>query len=146
MATYSSLVSPFLSQTAWLQLNSDVESPSGITSISAGDSIRVTVAVLSTTSANVTIENLTNNETAKKTLTSGTLPLCRQYGAWLVYDTAGRLFDFGTLTYTNALVSSNGTYHAPYGGNVYLVDMVENGQTVATTSISSENITIKYNS
>ena len=141
---YLSLVSPFFSQTAYFN-NSGVTDLSDIT-VSAGDSIRVTIALLTTTSANVTIENLTNNKKVNEALTSGPVPFCSQYGLWFVDDATGPLFDFGTLTYTSALASSNGTHYAPYGSDVSLVDMVQDGQTVATTSISSENIIITYGS
>ena len=146
MATYSSLVSPLLSRTAWYS-DSNRNNFSNIT-ISAGDAISVAVAV-STTSGNVTVENFTNGQVLNKTLTSESLPLCGRYADWVVQEmeVEGPLLNFGTLNYTNARAFGNGKSYTPYyGSNVSLVNMVRNGQTLANASTSrcSQSLEIQY--
>ena len=143
MATHSWLVSPFLSRTAVYDLNfNQVNVPDF--AISAGDGIRVTVAV-SSTSGNVTIENLTKQHTANMILTSNST-LCGQQGVWFLedMDVDNPLIDFGSLTYTNVLAFGNETYYTLDDSGLLLYDMVWNGQTVATASTDGSSVTIKY--
>ena len=124
-------------------LNSNQANLSEIT-ISAGDDISVTVTV-SSTSGNVTIENLTKQRTANMGLTF-TSPFYGQQGVWYLedLDISNPLIDFGTLTYTNALAFGNGTFYTLYDSSPSLYDMVWSDQTVATASTNGSSVTIQY--
>ena len=140
--TYSPLVSPFLSRTAWYEW---YPAPAGYflgITISAGDVITLTVTTSSATSGNVTIENVTGGEVVSKGLTSNA-PLCGQNAEWIVEDyiqgTSLVLFaDFGSVTFTNAQA---GTY-TPSGAT--LIDIEQNNTVLTSTSTSGSSVTIKH--
>ena len=107
--------------------------------------MKLTVAATSTTSGTATIENLTNNQTVSKSLTS-TSPLCQQNAEWIIEDyMAGSgqasFADFGTVTFTDAEANGTGTY-TPSGAMI--VDMKQNGQVLTSVSTSGSSVTIEY--
>ncbi|KAG8221736.1 peptidase A4 family-domain-containing protein, partial [Butyriboletus roseoflavus] len=142
-------ISPFPSQTAWiqwwphvfLQLFPDSDS----LNISAGDTLNINVTASSPTSGTVTIQNLSNGQVASKDLISST-PLCEQDVQWSVADYGWEsgipLADFGTLTYTNAHATGENIWFSPFGGNI--TDMRQNGTVLTNTTTGETSVTIKY--
>jgi hypothetical protein len=148
-STHSPLVSPFLSPTAWYEW---FPAPSydftGIT-LSGGDVVTLTVTASSSTSGTVKIENLTNGQTASESLTSDT-PLCGQDAEWIVEDFTTNtssgpsqvpFADFGTVAFTNVVAAGIGIY-TPSGATIF--DIVQNNQTLTSTTTSDSSVTIKY--
>jgi hypothetical protein len=146
LATHSSLVSLFLTRTAWYEWYSDVAYYfSGIT-ISAGDVISLAVIASSATSGEAIIDNLTNGDTVKQFLTSNT-PLCGQNTEWIVedYEVNGDFVpfaNFGTVTFTDAVAESSGNFYYPSQGS--LNDIEQNNQVLTSSSASGSSVTIMY--
>jgi hypothetical protein len=148
LTTHSSLVSLFLSRTAWYEwFPEPAYTFSGIT-ISAGDVISLTVMVLSATSGEVRIENVSNGDTVTQLLTSGT-PLCGQAAQWIVEDYVLNgdwvpFANFGTVAFTDTVAAGSeapGFYSASQG---ILIDIEQNGQVLTSTTASGFDVTVTY--
>ncbi|KAJ7611782.1 peptidase G1 [Roridomyces roridus] len=120
---------------------------SGI-SISAGDTIKLTATVATTTSGTVTIENVSTGVTVSKSLTSSA-KLCLENAEWIVEDfeegnSLVPFANFGTVTFTNAVATTqSGTTVSPSSGAV-LID-IEQGSTVLTSvSTGTNTVTVAY--
>jgi hypothetical protein len=144
--THSSLVSPFLSRTAWYEWYPDYAHIfTGIT-ISAGDLISLTVIASSTTSGEAWIVNLTNGDSVKQLLTSNA-PLCGQNAEWIVEDYTvstglAPFANFGTVAFTDAMAGSSEDFYYPYQGKFCAIE--QNKKVLTSTSASGSSITIKY--
>ncbi|KAK3179301.1 hypothetical protein K4F52_009204 [Lecanicillium sp. MT-2017a] len=85
--------------------------------VSAGDELRMSVKITSTTSGTTTLENLTTDKTATHEYT-GQHELCQTNAEWIIenYGSPGsrpELLDFGDITiYDNSATSSSGTSDA----------------------------------
>ena len=119
---------------------------SGIT-ISAGDTIKLTVTTSSTTSGKAVIENLTTGTTVSKSLTSS-YALCEENAEWIVedFESDGSLVplcDFGAVTFTDAYATTkSGTRVSPNGAT--LVDLEQNNKVLTSVAEHSSGVTIKY--
>ena len=108
--------------------------------------MKLTVTATSTTSGVATIEDLTNNQTVSKSLTS-TSPLCQQNAEWIIEDystISGEdvpFADFGTVTFTDAEATGTRIY-TPSGATINNIE--QNGQVLTSVSISGSSVTIKY--
>jgi hypothetical protein len=150
LTTHSSLVSLFLPRTAWYEwVPEPAYSLSGIT-ISAGDVISLSVMVLSATSGEVRIENVSNGDTVTQLLTSNT-PLCgpSQTAEWIVEDYTVNgdrvpFANFGTVAFTDTVAAGSeapGFYSASQG---ILIDIEQNGQVLTSTTASGFDVTVTY--
>jgi len=116
-------------------------------SISAGDTIKLTVTASSTTSGTAVIENVSTGKTVKKSLSSS-YALCEENAEWIVEDyTEGSglvpLCDFGTVGFTNAYATTkSGSKVSPNGATV--IDMQQNGKVLTSVTKSSSGVAIKY--
>lgn len=119
----------------------------GIT-INTGDNVRVTVDASSLTSGTATIENLTTGQTVQHTFTGQTSgSLCETNAEWIVEDfQSGHKMvpfaDFGTVTFTNAYATDNGSQVGPPGSQI--LDIEQNGQVLTSVSTGASDVTVKY--
>jgi hypothetical protein len=145
---HSSLVSQFLSRTAWYQwsagpTDTNLYSFSGIT-ISAGDVIRLTVTAFTTTSGEAMIEILTNGNMVSESLTSSA-SLCLESAEWLVEVYMDLpLANFGTVSFIDAVAGGTAGTYTLSGSNATLLDIEQNNQVLTSTSASGPSLTIKY--
>lgn len=129
---------------------------SGIT-IKGGDSIRMTVITSSTTNGGAYIDNLTTGKSVAQPLSvSASQALCEQNAEWIVEDfqtctasgTCSQVpfANFGSVTFTNALVAQGAALIAPgtasglqtinmYQNSAVLTNCAVNGGTVACTYV-----------
>ncbi|KAJ7572450.1 aspergillopepsin [Mycena floridula] len=117
----------------------------GIT-VSAGNSIRLTVTASSLRAGTAKIENLTTGVTVSRAITS-TSSLCESNAEWIVEDFEENgsmvpLANFGTVTFTNA-VATTGTGASVTPAGAVVINMVQ-GSTVATASVSSSGVTVRH--
>lgn len=123
---------------------------SGIT-ISAGDSIQMTVVATSKTGGTATIENLTTGTTVKETfsgVTDGSL--CEYDAEWIVEDFEEcdpscelvPFADFGTVTFTDATALINGVTTTP--ADATIIDIEQSGKVLTSCSASSTEVTCTY--
>lgn len=121
----------------------------GIT-ISAGDSILMTVVATSTTSGTATIENLTTGKTVTETFTDVTDgSLCEYDAEWIVedFEECGNtcefvpFADFGTITFTDATAVVNGETVTP--ADATILD-IEQSKVLTSCSASSSTVTCTY--
>ncbi|KAJ7184594.1 aspergillopepsin [Mycena filopes] len=118
----------------------------GIT-ISAGNTIKLTVTASSATAGTATIQNVSTGVTVTKALTS-TARLCFQNAEWIVEDfeegnSLVPFANFGTVTFTgaSATLQSGGTV-GPSGS--VLIDIEQNNQVLTSVSSSSSGVTVTY--
>jgi len=118
---------------------------SGI-SISAGNTIKVTVTASSTTSGTAVIENVSTGQTVSKSITSSSA-LCEENAEWIVedYEENGSLVplaNFGTVTFTSASASTTSGSVGPSGAT--LIDIEQNNNVLTSASTSSGSVTVEY--
>ncbi|KAM3084328.1 hypothetical protein ACMFMF_001685 [Clarireedia jacksonii] len=103
---------------------------SGIT-ISAGDSIKVTVTATSKTAGTATVQNLTKGKTVTHTFNGGVDGnLCEYNAEWIVedFEEGGGLVsfaNFGTVTFTGASATKSGSTVNANGATI--IDLQQNG-------------------
>lgn len=120
---------------------------SGI-SISAGDTIRVTVDATSKAAGTATVENVTKGKTVTHTFTGGVDGnLCEYNAEWIVedFESNGSLVpfaNFGTVTFTGAQATDGGSTVGPSGAT--LIDIQQSGKVLTSVSTSSSSVTVKY--
>ncbi|EIW78784.1 hypothetical protein CONPUDRAFT_166706 [Coniophora puteana RWD-64-598 SS2] len=115
-------------------------------SINSGDVITVTVTATSTTAGTAVIENTTNGQSVTQQLTSSSA-LCEQDAEWIVEDFSvnGGLVafaNFGSVTFTGATATTGSGTVTPNGATIY--DIQQNGQTLTTTTINGNDVTVAY--
>ncbi|KAJ7084878.1 aspergillopepsin [Mycena belliarum] len=118
----------------------------GIT-ISAGNTIKLTVTASSATAGTAVIENVSTGKTVTKSLTSSAR-LCMENAEWIVEDfeegnSLVPFANFGTVVFSNAqATTSSGSVVGPSGS--VLID-IEQGSTVLTSvSTGSSSVTVSY--
>ena len=117
-------------------------------SMSAGDTIRVTVDAYSQVSGTATVENLSNGESRTHTFNGNVQgDLCDYNAEWIVEDfsSGGSLVpfaDFGTVTFTGAEATDNGRTVGPSGAAI--LDIRQNGQVLTSASASGNSVTVRY--
>ncbi|PSR79996.1 peptidase A4 family-domain-containing protein [Coniella lustricola] len=123
---------------------------SGIT-ISAGDSIKMTVTATSKTSGSATIENETTGVTVTETFTDVTDgSLCEYNAEWIVedFEECGStcelvpFADFGTVTFTSASATKSGTTVTP--ADATIIDIEQSNKVITSCSASSSEVTCTY--
>ncbi|KAI0824360.1 acid proteinase [Trametes gibbosa] len=118
---------------------------SGI-SLSAGNSITVTVTATSRTGGTATIVNHSTGQQVSHSF-SGQPALCQENAEWIVedFEEGGGLVplaNFGTVTFTGASVGTSSGTLSPSGATI--IDMRQNGQQLTTVSTSGSSVTVSY--
>ncbi|APA13528.1 hypothetical protein SS1G_07836 [Sclerotinia sclerotiorum 1980 UF-70] len=119
---------------------------SGI-SISAGDSIKVTVTASSKTTGTATVDNLTKGKSVTHTFSGGVDgDLCEYNAEWIVEDfeegsSLVQFANFGTVTFTGASATQNGESVGVTGAQI--IDLQQNS-VLTSVSTSSNSVTVKY--
>ncbi|KAF3767008.1 acid proteinase [Cryphonectria parasitica EP155] len=119
---------------------------SGI-SISAGDTIKVTVTATTTTSGTAVVENVTKGTTVTHTFTGQSAALQELNAEWIVedFEEGDELVpfaNFGTVTFTGAeATTSSGTVTA---ADATLIDIEQNGEVLTSVTVSGSTVTVKY--
>jgi len=115
--------------------------------ISAGNTIKLTATVSTTTSGTVTIENVSTGVTVSKALTSSA-KLCQENAEWIVEDfeegsSLVPFANFGTVTFTDAEATTvSGSTVGPSGA--VIIDLEQNSQVLTSVSTSSSSVTVSY--
>ncbi|KAF8313007.1 hypothetical protein DL93DRAFT_2036848, partial [Clavulina sp. PMI_390] len=120
---------------------------SGIT-FSAGDTVKLTIAVSSTKAGTASISNLTTGKTVSKSITS-TAALCEQDAEWIVEDFSSGsslvpFANFGTITWTDmcAVTATNSCVQPTT--NSTIVDIEQGGKVYTSVSVTSTGATVSY--
>ena len=125
---------------------------SGIT-ISAGDSIKMTVTATSETAGSAVIENLTTGTTVTHTFSGESDgSLCEYNAEWIVEDfsecTSSNncelvpFADFGTVTFTDASAVKSGSTVGVSGATI--IDIEQDSEILTSCSASSSTVTCTY--
>jgi hypothetical protein len=117
----------------------------GIT-ISAGNTVKMTVTATSKTAGTATITNVSTGKTVSHTF-SGQPSLCEQNAEWIVEDFESNngmvpFANFGTVTWSSATAVHSGTTVGPSGAQI--LDIEQNGQVLTSCSDSSTSVTCSY--
>ncbi|ROW12203.1 hypothetical protein VMCG_00341 [Cytospora schulzeri] len=117
-------------------------------SVSAGDSIKMTVTATSKTSGSAVIENQTTGKSVTKSF-SGNVDgdLCLENAEWIVedFESGGSLIsfaDFGTVTFTDATGKAGSKSLNPSSADI--LDIEQDGEVLTSCSASSDKVTCKY--
>ncbi|KAF8342490.1 peptidase A4 family-domain-containing protein [Amanita rubescens] len=116
--------------------------------INSGDQVRLTVMATSTTTGNVFIENMSNNQTVQQELSS-TFPLCQESAEWIVEDFGSDeslvpFNNFGTVIFKGALaVTAGGEILTPDGAIISLIE--QNDVVITSVDEGLTGVTISYN-
>ena len=118
---------------------------SGI-SLSAGNSITVTVTATSLTGGTATIVNHSTGQTVSHTF-SGQPSLCQETAEWIVedFESGGSLVplaNWGTVTFTGVSATTGSGTVTPAGATI--IDMEQNGKVLTSVSASSSSVTVTY--
>ncbi|KAJ6630335.1 aspergillopepsin [Mycena sp. CBHHK59/15] len=116
-------------------------------SVSAGNTITLTVTASSATAGTAVITNVSTGQTVSKALTS-TARLCMENAEWIVEDfeegsSLVPFANFGTVTFTNAkATTSSGSTTGPSGS--VLIDIEQSGKLLTSVSSSSTSVTVSH--
>lgn len=133
---------------AWYEWLPDISHDFTGISFSPGDVVTIEVVAHSRTSGLAVIENHTKNQSVQKELTS-THALCQSDAEWIVEDFTvipGGLVpfaNFGTVAFTGLAQKNGGGFVNP-SANPQIWTMVQNGQTLARTSVSGQVVTVSH--
>jgi len=116
-------------------------------SISAGNTIKLTVTASSATAGTAVIENVSTGVTVSKALTS-TARLCQENAEWIVEDfeegsSLVPFANFGTVTFTGAQATTvSGSVVGPSGS--VLIDIEQNSKVLTSVSSGTSTVTVTY--
>ncbi|KAJ5690887.1 hypothetical protein N7462_005279 [Penicillium macrosclerotiorum] len=120
---------------------------SGIT-ISAGNTIKVTVDATSDTAGTATVENVSTGKSVTHTF-SGNVQgdLCEYNAEWIVEDFESDdslvpFANFGTVTFTGAEATENGSTVGPSSATI--IDIEQDGEVLTSTSVTDDTVTVEY--
>ncbi|KAF5383155.1 hypothetical protein D9615_004962 [Tricholomella constricta] len=135
-----------VSYDAWYEFFPDFAHDFTGISISAGDTVQLTVTASSLTSGTAVIHNLSTGQTVSKAISS-TAHLCQANAEWIVedFESGGSLVplaDFGTVTFSNAHATTSSGTVGPAGA--VIINMEQNGQVLTSASTSSSGVTVQY--
>lgn len=117
-----------------------------IGTISAGDSISVSISAASTTQGTVVLENNTTGKKFSKTVTSSDA-LCLGAVEWIMEDVTfdddkTGLANFGTCTFTNAAFTSSKTESLSSATIYDIVD--DKSETLTSSKVTSNSVVVSY--
>ena len=136
-----------VSYDAWYEWYPDYAYDFSGISISAGDTIYVSVQSSSSTSGTAYIENLSNGQSVSQDLTSSSA-LGGQNAEWIVedFEENGGLVtfaDFGTVTFTDAVAGdSSGGSNGPDGATI--IDIEQNSVLTSVSVLSNSEVVVSY--
>ncbi|KAI1341258.1 peptidase A4 family-domain-containing protein [Xylariaceae sp. FL0016] len=113
-------------------------------SVSAGDTITMTVTATSKKAGTAVLENETTGKSVTHTFSGETDALCEYNAEWIVedYESGGSLVafaDFGTVTFTGAEANGDiGTSGAT------IIDIEQNNEVLTSCSASGTTVTCEY--
>ncbi|KUI62048.1 Aspergillopepsin-2 [Cytospora mali] len=119
---------------------------SGI-SISAGDTITVTVTATSKTAGTAVVKNVSKGTSVTHTFSSESNALEELNAEWIVEDFSEGdslvpFADFGTVTFTGATATDSSGSVGPSGAT--LIDIKQDGEVLTSSSTTSTSVTVKY--
>ncbi|KAG8862098.1 hypothetical protein FRB96_002128 [Tulasnella sp. 330] len=135
-----------VSYDAWYEWFPDsTDDFTGIT-FKAGDTVKLTVTAMATTSGTAVIENLTNGKTVTKTITSNNA-LCGQDAEWIVedYEENGGLVpfaNFDAIEFSGAMATNQTGSVGP--GSATVIDINQNNIVLTSTTTNTSSINITY--
>ncbi|KAI0824354.1 aspergillopepsin [Trametes gibbosa] len=121
---------------------------SGI-SLSAGNSITVTVTATSRTGGTATIVNHSTGQQVSHSF-SGQPALCQKNAEWIVEDLAERslglapLASLGSFTFTNASAATGNGPDTFTPSDAIIIDLKRDGRVLSDVSTSNSSVTITY--
>jgi hypothetical protein len=133
---------------AWYEWYPDYAYDFSDITISAGDSIRVTVDATTLTAGTASVENLTTGKTVTHTFTGGVDgDLCEYNAEWIVedFESNGQLVpfaDFGTVTFTSAEATDDGKTVGPSGATI--IDIKQGNSVLTDVSVTDDSVTVSY--
>ncbi|KAG8989181.1 hypothetical protein FRB94_010923 [Tulasnella sp. JGI-2019a] len=141
------VINGVVSYDAWYEWYPDLSYDFEDISISAGDSVTITVTATSTTAGTAEIINQTTGQTVSKSLTSS-YPLCEQNAEWIVEDYVENtslvpFANFGAVTFTGASAGlvAGGTVEPSTADTISLE---EDGTEITSVLIAANSVTITY--
>lgn len=120
-------------------------------SVSAGDSITVTISAASTTGGTTTLVNNSNGQSVNFTWTGESPALCEVNAEWIVEDySVGNdlvaFADYGSVTFTGNSAVVGGVSTSDLSSS-YIANMVsesDSSDVISASSVSGNDITVVY--
>ncbi|KAH9851277.1 aspergillopepsin [Lenzites betulinus] len=115
-------------------------------SLSAGNSVTVSVTATSKTGGSATIVNHSTGQTVSHTF-SGQPSLCQENAEWIVedFDEGNSMVpfaNFGSVTFTGASAGTSSGSVTPAGAT--LIDIEQNNRLLTSVSTSGSSVTVSY--
>jgi len=119
--------------------------------ISAGDSVKMTVTATSKSAGSATIDNLSTGESVSHSFSGESNELCEFDAEWIVEDfeecegsdcSLVPFGDFGTLTFADATATIGGS--AVDAGDSSIIDIEQNSKVLTDCSASGTTVTCTY--
>ncbi|KAJ5892391.1 peptidase A4 family-domain-containing protein [Penicillium tannophilum] len=137
-----------VSYDAWYEWYPDYAYDFSDIDISAGDEIKVTVEASSKASGIATIENISTGQSVSHTFSRDVEGDLGELNAeWIVEDfeegdSLVSFADFGSVTFSNAQATDNGSTVGPSGATI--MDIEQDGEVLTSTSSTSDSVTVTY--
>ncbi|BCS01764.1 A4/G1 family peptidase [Aspergillus luchuensis] len=132
---------------AWYEWYPDYAYDFSDISISAGDTIKVTVDASSDTTGTATIENVSTGTTVTHSFTGGVDgDLCEYNAEWIVEDfeeddSLVPFADFGTVAFTSCSATKDGSSVGPEDATI--ID-IEQSEVLTSVSVTDSEVVVKY--
>ncbi|KAH8701554.1 putative aspergillopepsin [Talaromyces proteolyticus] len=119
---------------------------SGIT-ISAGNTIKITVTASSKTAGKATVENVSTGKTVTHSFSGESAALCEYNAEWIVedFESGSSLVpfaNFGTVTFTGAQATKSGSTVDTSGATI--IDIKQNNKVLTSSSASGSTVKVSY--
>lgn len=116
-------------------------------SLSAGDTIQMTVTATSTSSGKAVLENLSTGQSTSHSFNSESATLCGTNAEWIVEDFSDGnslvpFADFTTVEFTGATAETDGTTVDTSGSTI--VDIRQNGRVLTSCDASGSDVSCTY--
>ncbi|KAL1965257.1 hypothetical protein VTN77DRAFT_5859 [Rasamsonia byssochlamydoides] len=136
-----------VSYDAWYEWYPDYAYDFSGISVSAGDTIIVTVDASSKTGGTATVENVSTGQTVTHTFSGESAALCEYNAEWIVedFEEGGSLVpfaNFGTVTFTGASATDDGSSVGPSGATI--IDIEQNNKVLTSVSVSGSEVVVQY--
>ncbi|KAL1984140.1 hypothetical protein VTN96DRAFT_9445 [Rasamsonia emersonii] len=136
-----------VSYDAWYEWYPDYAYDFSGISVSAGNTIKVTVDATSTSAGTATVENVSTGQTVTHSFSGESAHLCEYNAEWIVEDfSEGNSLvpfaNFGTVTFTGASATDGGSSVGPSGATI--IDIEQNGKVLTDVSVSGDEVVVQY--
>lgn len=116
-------------------------------SLSAGDTIQMTVTASSETGGTATLENVSTGQSVSHTFSGESASLCETNAEWIVEDFSSGsslvpFADFTTVTFTDCSATCGGSTVDTSGAQI--LDIRQNGEVLTDCSASGSEVTCTY--